>query len=70
MKFVFFLNFKIHFLGSRFALMEIKAILYNLLLKFTFEPNQQTQIPVKLQKNAFAVYSEKGIHLELKPRKC
>ncbi|XP_055314969.1 LOW QUALITY PROTEIN: probable cytochrome P450 9f2 [Sitodiplosis mosellana] len=56
-------------IGSRFALMEIKAILYNLLLNFSFEPNEKTHIPMKLKKTAFTLDGENGVHLELKPRK-
>lgn len=56
------------FLGSRFALMEAKAILYNLLLNFSFEPNEKTQIPLKLKKTAFSLMSESGVHLNLIPR--
>lgn len=56
-----------HFAGSRFALMEIKCILYNLLLNFSFEVNKDTQIPLKMKRVAFMM-TEKGIHLELRPR--
>lgn len=55
-------------LGSRFALMELKAILYYLLLNFSFEANEQTQIPIKLIKSAFSLRTEDGMHLELRPR--
>lgn len=55
--------------GSRFVLMEIKAILYHMLLKFSFEPNKQTQIPIKLKKALFSLVPENGMHLELKLRK-
>lgn len=55
--------------GSRFALMEIKAILYYLLLKFAFEPTGKTQIPIKLKKSGFTPTPEDGVHVELKPRK-
>ncbi|XP_037029354.1 cytochrome P450 9e2-like [Bradysia coprophila] len=54
-------------IGSRFALMEIKVILYTLLLNFTFEANEKTQIPIKLRKIELA--AKHGVHLELKPRK-
>lgn len=57
------------FLGSRFALMEIKAILYHLLLNFTFEPNEKMEIPLKLKKTPFTLDAEKGVNLELKLRK-
>lgn len=56
------------FAGSRFALMELKAILYYLLLNFSFEPNEQSQIPLRLKKGPIMA-TEKGVHLELKPRK-
>lgn len=56
------------FLGSRFALMESKAILYYLLLNFSFEPNKDTQIPLKMKKG-FVFATEKGVHLELRLRK-
>lgn len=55
-------------IGSRFALMELKVILYYLLLNFSFEPNRDTQIPLKIKKQLF-VGTEKGVHLELKPRR-
>ncbi|KAG4075030.1 hypothetical protein HA402_004576 [Bradysia odoriphaga] len=56
-------------IGSRFALMEVKAVLYYLLLKFSFEPNEKTEIPLKLKKVLTAMMPENGLHLELKPRK-
>lgn len=37
-------------IGSRFALMELKGILYYLLLNFSFERNDDTQIPLKMKK--------------------
>lgn len=48
--------------------MELKAILYNLLLNFSFERNDQTQIPLKLRRAPFSLYTEKGMHVQLKPR--
>ena len=47
--------------------MEIKAVLYSLMLNFKFEPNAETQIPIKLQK-AFQTRAEKGVKLRLTPR--
>lgn len=47
--------------------MEIKAILYYLLLKFSFEVNKDTQIPLKM-KRGVTMITEKGVHLQLKPR--
>ncbi|KAJ6647419.1 putative cytochrome P450 9f2, partial [Pseudolycoriella hygida] len=56
--------------GSRFALMEMKAFFFYLLLNFNLEPYEKTQIPVKLAKSSAAANwrSENGINLELKPR--
>jgi len=56
-------------IGSRFALMEIKAVIYYLLLSFTLEPNGDSQIPIKLKKSPMAMVSEKGIYMAMKPRK-
>jgi len=56
-------------IGSRFALMELKAIIYYLLLNFTVEPNEKTQIPIKLKKTPVALITEKGVHLEFRLRK-
>lgn len=55
------------FIGSRFALMELKAIVYYLLLNFSLETNEQTQIPVKIKKQPF-IAVDGGVHLTFKPR--
>lgn len=55
-------------IGSRFALMEVKTIFYYLLLNFTFEVTEKTQIPLKYAKNPVGIQAEKGIWLALKPR--
>lgn len=48
--------------------MEAKAIMYYLLLKFKFEPNVESQIPIKLKRSPTSVSAEKGIHLAMKVR--
>lgn len=58
----------LHFSGSRFALMEIKAIVYYLLQNFSIEPSQNTEIPLKLKKVPFGIRSEKGLYLNFKIR--
>lgn len=50
--------------------MEVKAILYNLLLNFSIEPNAKTPIPLILKKSPFVLAPKDGMHLELKPRKA
>lgn len=56
-------------IGSRFALMEIKTIIYYLLLTFDFEVTKKTQIPIKLSKNPTQLQTEKGVFVGFKPRK-
>lgn len=56
------------FSGSRFALMEIKAILFYLLRDFVIQPYEKTEIPIKIAKSAANWVTENGIHLEFKPR--
>jgi len=56
-------------IGSRFALMELKTIIYYLLLTFNFEPTKKTQIPLKLANNPAQLQSEKGVYVGFKPRK-
>lgn len=48
--------------------MEVKSLVYHLVLNFKLEPNAQTQIPLKLKKNAGGVMTERGIHLQMKVR--
>jgi cytochrome P450 family 9 len=48
--------------------MEIKTIFYYLLLQFSFEATEKTQIPLQFEKSPFAVKPEKGIWAELRPR--
>ncbi|XP_044766592.1 uncharacterized protein LOC123322677 [Coccinella septempunctata] len=55
-------------IGSRFALMEIKALLFYLLRHFELIPVEKTQIPVKISKNAFNIIPEDGLYVGLKRR--
>lgn len=55
-------------IGSRFALMELKTIFYHLLLNFSFEATEKTQIPLKFMKLPFGVIPEKGIWIAFKSR--
>lgn len=56
-------------IGSRFALMEVKAIVYYMLLEFSFERTPNTQVPLQLAKGFAGMRSEKGVHVEFRPRK-
>lgn len=55
-------------IGSRFALMEIKALYFYLLLRFSIQPFEKTQIPVKIAKSTVGWVPENGIHLEFRTR--
>jgi cytochrome P450 family 9 len=55
-------------IGSRFALMESKAVLYYLLLNFLLEPNAKTQIPLKIGRGPAGFAAENGVHLDFVPR--
>lgn len=55
-------------IGSRFALMELKTIFYYLLLNFSFEKTEKTQIPFKYENVPFAMKPENGFWVDLKPR--
>lgn len=57
-------------IASRFALMEMKAAVYKMVLKFEFVPCERTQIPLKLAKNPGGFKTERGIHLTLKVREA
>uniref|UniRef100_A0A182MV04 Uncharacterized protein n=1 Tax=Anopheles culicifacies TaxID=139723 RepID=A0A182MV04_9DIPT len=56
-------------IGSRFALMEVKSVVYYLLKNFTFERCDKTQVPLKLKHSMAALASEKGIWIRFRPRK-
>lgn len=53
-------------IGSRFALLQIKAVTFHLLKHFTFEICEKTELPLKMGK--LSAVPEKGIHLELRKR--
>jgi cytochrome P450 family 9 len=55
-------------IGSRFALMESKAVLYYLLLNFSLEVDNKTRVPLKIKKGFAGFASESGIHLKFGPR--
>lgn len=57
------------FVGSRFALMETKAVLYYILKNFTLEVCEKTDISLTLEKQAFGLTAKNGVWLELKQRR-
>lgn len=50
-------------IGSRFALMQVKSILYYLLKEFSFEICEKTNLPIKI-----GMLKRQGVHLELRKR--
>lgn len=55
-------------IGSRFALMEVKTLIFVLLAKFDIVVTEKTQIPVQISKKQFNLDAENGIWLGLKLR--
>lgn len=56
-------------IGSRFALFELKVMIYNLLQQFVVSPCEKTPIPVKLLKGSFNLKIEGGHWLRFTVRK-
>ncbi|GAB0096682.1 hypothetical protein DMENIID0001_122250 [Sergentomyia squamirostris] len=55
-------------IGSRFALMELKSMLYHMLLNFSLEVTDKTPIPLVLAKTVSGIQAEGGINIQFKPR--
>ncbi|XP_060522638.1 cytochrome P450 9e2-like [Cylas formicarius] len=53
-------------IGSRFAILEVKAILFRLISKFEFIPTAKTQIPLVLCKKNFNLFAEGRFWMGLK----
>lgn len=56
-------------IGSRFALMECKAVFFYILSSFHIEVSEKTQTTIKLRKNNFNMMTENGFWFNLTPRK-
>ncbi|KAI8436349.1 hypothetical protein MSG28_004383 [Choristoneura fumiferana] len=55
-------------IGSRFALCEVKVMIYRLLLHMKLEPSKRTPIPVKLSTGSFNLKMRGGHWLQLRAR--
>lgn len=55
--------------GSRFALMEIKAMFFNILQDFNIVPCKKTQIPIVLAKGSITMRPENGFWVKFERRK-
>ncbi|KAF5280489.1 hypothetical protein FQA39_LY18054 [Lamprigera yunnana] len=57
-------------IGSRFALLESKILLYYLVLNYEFVVIQKTEIPLKLSKKQFSLSAGKGFWVGFKRRRA
>lgn len=48
--------------------MQVKAAMYHTLLHFKIEPNEMSQIPIRMAKTLAGVATEKGVNLQFKLR--
>uniref|UniRef100_A0A1L8E4F7 Putative cytochrome n=1 Tax=Nyssomyia neivai TaxID=330878 RepID=A0A1L8E4F7_9DIPT len=55
-------------IGSRFALMLLKSVIFYLVLNFHIEVTKKTQIPLKLAKSMIGLQTEKGVYVSFRPR--
>lgn len=55
--------------GGRFALMEVKLIIYNMLSRFTFKCTAQTEVPLKVKSSPFGLTPVNGLMLSIRRRK-
>lgn len=54
-------------IGSRFALLEVKTVMFYLLSHFEIVPTKKTTIPEKICKKSLMLSIKDGFHLGLKP---
>lgn len=52
-------------IGNRFALMEVKVILYYMLKTFMFQVAPNTEIPMQLVSSPFGIQPKNGLNIEL-----
>lgn len=55
-------------IGNRFALMEVKIMIYFLLKKFRFDVSSKTEIPMTLVSSPFGIQPRNGLHVKLVSR--
>ncbi|XP_018354002.1 PREDICTED: cytochrome P450 9e2-like [Trachymyrmex septentrionalis] len=56
-------------IGNRFALLETKVLLFQLLARCDLKPCEKTSVPIKITKNSFFMKPEGGFWLSVMPRK-
>ncbi|KZC05577.1 Cytochrome P450 9e2, partial [Dufourea novaeangliae] len=55
-------------IGNRFALIEIKVLLFHLFARCDLKPCSRTNIPLKMAKGVLGILSENGFWLKVEPR--
>ncbi|EZA57484.1 Cytochrome P450 9e2 [Ooceraea biroi] len=55
-------------IGNRFALLEMKALLFHLLARCSLKPCEKTSVPIKFAKDGFNMHAEGGFWLNVSPR--
>lgn len=58
-----------HCIGCRFASLEIKTLIYHVLLEFDLVPIKKTNIPLRISRSSFNLSAENGIWLGMKSRR-
>lgn len=56
------------FLGMRFAVQEIKTLLFHLIRSFQVIPNEKTEVPLELLNDRITIVAKNGFHLAFKKR--
>lgn len=60
----------IYSIGKRFAELEMKLALVEILTKFEVEPCEKTEIPIRFSKKSIIAMPENGIWLTFKKITC
>ncbi|XP_046816870.1 cytochrome P450 9e2-like [Vespa crabro] len=56
-------------IGNRFALLEMKVLIFNLLARCNLKPSTKTQNPIRFSKRGINLTAEKGFWMDLEERK-
>lgn len=56
-------------IGGRFALMEVKLIMYYILRQFSFHKTSKTEVPMKIKSSPFGLSPLNGLVVSLRRRK-
>lgn len=56
-------------IGNRFAMMEVKVVMYNMLSQFSFHRTARTEVPMKIKSSPFGLSPINGLVLSIKRRK-